>query len=89
MYEWDEDKEALNRAKHHVGFTSVWQFEWNAAVYEKDDRYDYGEERFRAFGHIGERPHCLVFTPRGQNIRVISLRPMHEKEARRYGISKR
>jgi len=27
-----------------------------------------------------------VFTPRGDRLRIISMRRMHEKEARRYGI---
>ncbi len=39
-----------------------------------DDRRDYGETRYRAFGQLGERMHVLVFTQAARGIRVISLR---------------
>jgi uncharacterized DUF497 family protein len=86
MYEWDDGKEAINREKHGIGFAAAMDFDWASAVLEVDGRYAYTEERVRAFGMLGSRPYCLVFTPRGPNIRIISLRPMHAKEARRYGI---
>ncbi|WIY52663.1 BrnT family toxin [Devosia sp. YIM 151766] len=87
MYEWDREKDAANRLKHGVGFEDVENFDWDSAVFQQDRRFDYGEERFRAFGFIGERPHCLAYVLRGDNIRIISLRPMHLKEARRYGLA--
>lgn len=86
QYEWDEAKNRSNLAKHGVGFTLVEQFDWAGAVLEMDERYVYGEQRFRAFGRIEGRPFCVAFTPRGDRLRIISVRPMHEKEARRYDI---
>ena len=50
----------------------------------EDDRFDYSEIRVRAFGFIDEVPHCLVFTIRGQELRVISLRRAHAREMKRY-----
>ncbi|WP_231573654.1 BrnT family toxin [Thermopetrobacter sp. TC1] len=47
---------------------------------------DYGERRFRAVGRIEGLPYMVVFTPRGTRLRIISMRRMHEKEARKYGI---
>lgn len=85
-YEWDDAKDAFNRRKHGVGFAIVFDFGWEDAVLELDGRYAYGEERFRAFGRHEGRPFCVAYTPRGNRLRVISVRPMHEKEARRYGI---
>lgn len=85
-YEWDEAKNQINRAKHGVGFDVVFDLNWNAAVVERDERYDYGEPRFRAFGRLGTRPYCVAFTPRAERLRIISVRPMREKEARTYGI---
>lgn len=85
-YEWDKAKSLANRRKHGVGFELVLQFDWFAAVVELDERYDYGEPRYRAFGRLDTRPYCIAFTPRGQRLRIISIRPMHEKEARSYGI---
>jgi uncharacterized protein len=34
-----------------------------------DDRFDYGEERYRAFGRIGRQAYCLVFTVRDGEVR--------------------
>jgi uncharacterized DUF497 family protein len=69
-----------------VGFELAYQFDWSVAVVEQDERFDYGEPRYRAFGRIEGKGYCLAFTFRDGNIRVISIRPMHEKETRRYGI---
>jgi uncharacterized DUF497 family protein len=85
-YEWDDAKEVINRRKHGVGFALVYAFDWSSATYQVDERYEYGEERVRAFGRIESRPYCVVFTARTVTLRIISVRPMHEKEARKYGI---
>jgi uncharacterized protein len=49
-----------------------------------DDRGDYRELRERALGFIGVRLHMLVFTRRGDNIRIISLRKAEKKEVKDY-----
>lgn len=55
------------------------------AVIDPDFRYAYGESRFQALGLIAGRLHLLVFTMRGDVLRVISLRKANLKEVRRYG----
>jgi uncharacterized DUF497 family protein len=45
-----------------------------------DDRKDYGEVRYRAFGTIDDRLHVLIFAARGAQTRVISLRRANERE---------
>lgn len=86
MYEWDELKNDENRRKHGMDFELAYQFDWSVAVVEQDERFDYGETRYRAFGRIRGKGYCLAFTFRDASIRIISMRPMHEKETRRYGI---
>ena len=54
------------------------------AVIVADTRFDYGEERFNAYGMIGETLHAMTFTRRGDDIRVISLRRARPKELKRY-----
>lgn len=83
-YEWDEDKADANLAKHGVSFESVVDFEWPTAVVNVDDRKDYGEDRYRAFGFIGDRLHSLAFTPRDGKCRVISLRKANRREVNYY-----
>jgi uncharacterized DUF497 family protein len=41
---------------------SFGDFDFATAIVLRDDRKDYGEDRFRAYGTIRERLHALVFT---------------------------
>lgn len=75
-----------NREKRGFGFEIVEEFDWASAHIEEDLRKDYGERRFRAFGTAGDLKIALAFTLRGDDIRIISVRRMHDKEARKYGI---
>ena len=50
----------------------------------RDDRFEYGEPRYRAYGLIEGVAHCLVFTIRNERYRPISLRRVHAKEMRRH-----
>ena len=84
-YEWDEAKQHANRLKHDIDFDQADAFGWDAALVERDLRS--AEPRFRAYGYIGARLHVLVFTWRGDNIRVISLRKANPREMTRYASS--
>lgn len=83
-YEWDPKKAAQNAIKHGVPFERVRAFEWDRARIMEDRRRDYGETRFIAVGPIEERLHVLVFTARGEKVRVIGLRRANERERLRY-----
>jgi uncharacterized DUF497 family protein len=54
--------------------------DWGAAFILKDDRRDYGEDRYRVLGKIGERLYAVVFTPKEDEIRVISFRRANRRE---------
>ena len=56
------------------------------AVIITDDRFDYGEARYLAFGDIDGSSHCLVFTLRGNEVRAISLRRANRKEIKRHDL---
>ena len=88
IYEWDEAKSRRCLEERGFDFSSVHDFDWASAVIEKDTRKNYGEDRFRAFGFIGDELVCVVFTPRGDRLRIISMRRMHRKEGVRYGLVK-
>lgn len=85
-YEWDEAKNAANKLKHGIGFELIAEFDWSNATYAADRRFDYGEDRVVAYGRIGLRGYAIVYVRRGDRVRIISLRPAHEKEMRRYGF---
>lgn len=57
----------------------------NLLVENPDDRFDYGEERFITVGLLGNRMVVVVWTPRGDDRHVISMRKANEREQRRYG----
>ena len=59
-YNWDEAKRRQNVNKHGVDFAAVYQFNWDWALTEIDDREDYGELREQATGFIGVRLYVLV-----------------------------
>jgi hypothetical protein len=52
QYEWDEAKRAANFARHGVDFAVAADFEWDTAIATRDDRLDYGEERWVALGYM-------------------------------------
>jgi len=54
------------------------------AVIVADTRFDYGEQRFNAYGLVDGTLHAMTFTLRGDDVRVISLRRARPKEVKRY-----
>ena len=65
-------------------------FEHAAEVFEgltytfQDDRFDYGEVRWVTFGFLRGRLVAVVWTPRGEDCHVISLRKCNDKEKKKY-----
>jgi len=80
--EFDPAKDETNIAKHGISLARAGELEILAFL--EDDRNDYGETRYRAWGLIDGKAHCLVFTDRGGVLRAISLRRAHQKEMNRY-----
>jgi len=84
MWDWDEAKRAQTLARRGLDFALVRDFELASALIRPDTRRDYGELRFRAFGVIDGHLHVIVFTPRHDRLRLISLRRANERERRRW-----
>jgi hypothetical protein len=79
-FEWDSNKEEENIRKHGANFTAASQI-WDGWVFERvDDRHDYEEVRFLAFGKIEGRVLAVVFTRRGMARRIISARKANPRE---------
>jgi uncharacterized DUF497 family protein len=83
-FDWDRDKARKNKAKHGVDFEQAKDFEFDTANIVEDESEDYGEERLVGFGFIGNKIHCIVYTMREGDVRVISLRLATRKEAEDY-----
>jgi hypothetical protein len=84
--EFDKEKNEANIAKHGISLDRTADFV--PAIVITDNRRDYGETRYRAFGHIDRAAYCLIFTFRGDDMRPISLRRAHAKEMKRHASQK-
>jgi uncharacterized DUF497 family protein len=82
---YDPAKSLKNVAERGLSFELALQIDWNIARLIIDDRKDYGETRVRVWASIQGRLYCFVVTPRGEDLRVISLRKANKKEVYRYG----
>ena len=77
---YDPEKNARNIAERGLSFDEVASLDWNTAFIVKDERRDYGEDRYRVLGKIGNRLYAVVFMPREDEIRVISFRRANRRE---------
>ncbi len=74
-----------NRAKHGMSLVSAEVLFAGPHTSGSDDRFDYGERREVAFGVINGRLFVCVYSDRGADRRVISLRKANRREVQRYG----
>ncbi|KXU34233.1 hypothetical protein AXE65_07450 [Ventosimonas gracilis] len=82
--EFDPTKDAINRDKHGISLGEATRIDWDNAVTWPDLRFDYGEDRMRGLGYIGERLYHVAFVDRGQVRRVISFRKANTRELNDY-----
>jgi uncharacterized DUF497 family protein len=81
---FDPDKDASNIAKHGVSLALAAELEWEWLLVKPDTRRDYGELRMVGYAPIGPRVFCVVFTDRGEERRMISLRKANTREVNYY-----
>ncbi len=81
-FEWDAGNRTKNKEKHDVSTGETEQVFFNEPLIILDDaKHSKAEKRVAAFGvtDAGRRL-VVVYTVRGDKIRVISARDMHKKE---------
>jgi uncharacterized DUF497 family protein len=78
---FDPAKDASNIAQHGISLARA--TDRVIARFIVDDRFNYGEIRYRAWGHIDGVAHFLAFTIRDGKVRPISLRRAHAKEIKK------
>ena len=82
--EFDPAKSEKNIRERAIIFDLAVNFKLETAKIWQDTRNDYGEKRFIALGHIEKRLFSMVFTIRGDILRIISLRKANNKEVLDY-----
>lgn len=60
----------------------MYDFDWETAMHQQSDRD--GKTRWASFGLIENRLHHVVWTERGDRIRIISRRKANSGEVRKY-----
>lgn len=83
-FEWDESKNHTNIRKHGIDFCDTWQIFEHPLLQKLDVRKDYGERRWIGMGLIDDAVVIIVYTLRGQKIRVISVRRANHHERKIY-----
>ncbi len=85
-FQWDEGNTDKNLIKHNVQNWESEQIFFNKPLLVLDDpKHSLVEKRWAAFGRTDAgRLFVVVFTRRGEQIRVISARDMNRKEKKFY-----
>ena len=84
--EFDQAKRDVTLAERGLDFADAFNvFEGRSITFE-DERRAYGESRFITIGELGERMVVIVWTPRGDSRRIISMRRANEREQALYTL---
>lgn len=82
-YEWDERKRAQILKERALDFVSAPRFfDGRPAIHRPSPRND--EERWKSTAEIEGAFFTVIWTWRGEAIRIITMRRAHEKEIRAY-----
>ena len=82
---FDPAKRAATLADRGVDFLDAVKVFEGVTFTQMDDRLDYGEERYQTFGLLNGRLVMVVWTPRGKDCHVMSMRKCNEREKAAYG----
>ncbi|MEQ5843013.1 BrnT family toxin [Paraburkholderia acidicola] len=78
--EFDPAKDESNIRKHGISLARAAELDWNECWERCDDRADYGEARYVGLAPLDNRLYVVVYTERGNVMRVISLRKANQRE---------
>jgi len=81
---FDPAKRAKTLAERGLDFADAATVFAGRTATDQDTRRDYGEDRFRSAGFLRGRLVVLVWTPRPDGRRVISMRYAHADEEARW-----
>ena len=82
-FEWDDDKAESNFRKHDVAFETAREAYYDPGSIDEDDP-DPDEDRFKRICVVQGRVYVIIYTERGDRIRIISARRADRHEQRRY-----
>jgi uncharacterized protein len=80
IFEWDESKRCANLRKHRLDFRDCAEVFRGHIVNFLDQRFEYGEHRFRAYGCFRGRVVAVAYLDFGEVIRIVSMRRANKYE---------
>lgn len=83
--EFDVDKRAKTLTERGLDFARAAEVFLSACITIPDERRNYGEQRLNTVGFLEGRMVVLVWTPRGEVRRIISMRKANDREQNRFG----
>jgi uncharacterized DUF497 family protein len=87
---WDDGKRELNLQNHGYDFADVGEvFDGRFVVTRQDRRFEYGEDRYNMLVELYGRVINVTFTPRGDRMHLISVRPASREERSVYHARRR
>lgn len=85
QFKWDETKRQINLHKHGIDFADVVEVFGHPLFISRDDRDDYGEERWVGIGLMKNHVIVVTYTETEiDTIRLISARKATRREVKRY-----
>jgi uncharacterized DUF497 family protein len=81
---FDANKRARTLTERGLDFARALELFAGATVTSIDSRMDYGEPRCITLGYLDGRVVVVVWTPRGQARRIISMRKANERETAQF-----
>ena len=83
VFEYDPSKSRANRAKHGIDFERAQRLWRDRLGFDYSVRYP-SETRFLRLARLGNRIYAAFWTPRGDAVRLISVRLATQREVRQY-----
>ncbi|MDM0077275.1 BrnT family toxin [Variovorax sp. J2P1-59] len=80
LIQFDTAKRDKTLAERGLDFARCGEVFAGPVLTQQDDRAEYGEARFMSFGLLDGRHVVVVWTPRGEARRVISMRNANDRE---------
>ena len=84
-FDWDDAKSDVCNNERGFDFAYVVRCFFDPhRLISRDNRFDYGEERFQLLAQIDRRVYFVTYTLRAEVIRIISARKANQREVKRY-----
>ena len=84
MLQWDEGKRQAILSERGVDILYAALIFEGPTLTRRDDREDYGEERWASLGLVDGVPYVVIHTPRGEETRLITAWRGGRRDYERY-----